>query len=125
VLVGVNLAAAATAHISPDAAARFLTTSFNSGVGQLFTYLYFASEYTAPLIMGFALWRSRRVPRWLAVLFAVGLEVAEAQSSNGAVIILFMLPWAIATVLLAARLWQSAGQPAARDLTPVAAPVSA
>jgi hypothetical protein len=33
VLVGVNLAAAATAHISPEAAARFLMTSFNSGAG--------------------------------------------------------------------------------------------
>lgn len=124
VLVGVNLAAAATAHISPDAAARFLMTSFNSGAGQLFTYLYFVSEYTAPVVMGFALWRSRSVPRWLAVLFTVGLEVAEAQSAKGAVVILFMLPWAIAMVLLAARIWQSAAQPAARNLDPVPEPVS-
>jgi len=124
VLVGVNLAAAATAHISPDAAARFLMTSFNSGAGQLFTYLYFVSEYTAPVVMGFALWRSRSVPRWLAVLFAVGLEVAEAQSAKGDVVILFMLPWAIAMVVLAARIWQSAAQPAAGNLDPVPEPVS-
>jgi len=124
VLVGVNLAAAATAHISPDAAARFLMTSFNSGAGQLFTYLYFVSEYTAPVVMGFALWRSRSVPRWLAVLFTVGLEVAEAQSAKGAVVILFMLPWAIAMVVLAARIWQSAAQPAAGNLDPVPEPVS-
>ena len=124
VLVGVNLAAAATAHISPDAAARFLMTSFNSGAGQLFTYLYFVSEYTAPVVMGFALWRSRSVPRWLAVLFAVGLEVAEAQSAKGAVVILFMLPWAIAMFVLAARIWQSAAQPAAGNLDPVPEPVS-
>jgi hypothetical protein len=62
VLVGVNLAAAATANISPEAAARFLMTSFNSGAGQLFTYLYFVGEYTAPVVMGFALWRSRSCP---------------------------------------------------------------
>ena len=124
VLVGVNLAAAATARISPDAAARFLMTSFNSGAGQFFTYLYFVSEYTAPVVMGFALWRSRRVPRWLAVLFTVGLEVAEAQSSKGAVVILFMLPWAMAMVLLAARIWQSAVQPAALISGPVPEPVS-
>jgi hypothetical protein len=31
VLVGIDLAAAATAHTSPDAAARFLVTAFNSG----------------------------------------------------------------------------------------------
>ncbi len=124
VLVGVNLAAAATAHISPDAAARFLMTSFNSGAGQFFTYLYLVSEYTAPVVMGFGLWRSRSVPRWLAVLFTVGLEVDEAQSSKGAVVILFMLPWAIAMALLAARIWQSAAQPAARTLDPVPEPVS-
>ena len=49
VLVGVNLVAAATAHTPPDAAARFLLTSFNSGAGQIFTYLYFVGEYTAGL----------------------------------------------------------------------------
>jgi hypothetical protein len=31
VLVGINLAAAATAHMTQDAAARFLVTTFNSG----------------------------------------------------------------------------------------------
>ena len=66
VLVGLDLAAAATAHASPDAAARFLVTAFNSGAGQVFTYVYFVSEFTAPVVMGFALWRSRRVPLWLA-----------------------------------------------------------
>ena len=68
VLVGLDLAAAATAHASPDAAARFLVTAFNSGAGQVFTYVYFVSEFTAPVVMGFALWRSRRVPLWLAAL---------------------------------------------------------
>lgn len=123
VLVGVNLAAAATAHTSPDAAARFLLTSFNSGAGQIFTYLYFVSEYTAPVLMGFALWRSRSVPRWLAALFVVGLYAAEAQSAKGPVVILFMLPWAVAMVLLAARIWQAAAQPAASDPEPAAEPV--
>ena len=115
VLGGINLAAAATAHTSPDAAARFLVTSFNSGAGQLFMYVYFVSEYTAPLVMAFALWRSRSVPRWLTVLFAVGFEVAEAQSSKGAVVIVFMLPWAVAMVLLAVRIWHAATLPASHD----------
>lgn len=124
VLVGVNLAAAATAHTSPDAAARFLVTSFNSGAGQFFTYLYFVSEYTAPLVMGFALWRSRCVPRWLAVLFFVGFELAEAQSSKGAVVILFMLPWAVAMVLLTARIWQAPpAVPVSHDREPDRVPV--
>lgn len=106
-LVGVDLAAAAP-HTSPGAAARFLLTAFNSGAGQLLTYVYFASEYAAPVLMGFALCRSRRVPLWLAALFAVGFEAAETQSAKGP------------------RIWQAAGQPATAkpELRPVAVAVS-
>ena len=107
-LVGIDLAAAATAHTSPDAAARFLMTAFNSGAGHLFTYVYFVTEYAAPILMGFALWRSRRVPLWLAALFAAGFELASAQSSKGPIVIAWMLPWGIAMVLLAVRIWQAA-----------------
>ncbi len=128
VLVGVNLAVAATAPISSDAAARFLVTSFNSEFSHIFAYyLYFVSEYSAPVLMGFALWRSRSVPRWLAALFVLGFYVAEGQSAKGPVVILFMLPWAVAMVLLAARIWQAAAQPAqpaASDPRPAAEPVS-
>jgi hypothetical protein len=125
VLVGISLAAAATAHTSPDAAARFLMTAFNSGAGQLFTYVYFVSEYAAPVLMGFALWRGRRVPLWLAALFTVGFEVASAQSSKGPIVIAFMLPWGIAMILLAARIWQAASQPATSpEPQPAAEPVS-
>jgi hypothetical protein len=125
VLVGVNLAVAATARISPDAAARFLVTSFNSEFGHVFAYyLYFVGEFTAPVLMGFALWRSRSVPRWLAALFVVGLYGAEAQSAKGPVVILFMLPWAVAMVLLAARIWQAAARPATSDPQPATEPVS-
>ena len=112
VLVGVNLAAAASADITQIAAARFLVTSFGSVPAQVAMYVYFASEYTAPLVMGFALWRSRAVPRWLAVLFAVGLELAEAMGSYGPIVVLFMLPFAVAMILLAARIWPAAARPA-------------
>ena len=61
--------------------------------------------------MGFALWRSRAVPRWLAVLFTVGLEVAESMGAIGPKVVLFMLPFAVAMVLLAARIWQAAAHP--------------
>ena len=114
VLGGVNLAAAASAHMSHAAAAQFLITSFNSAPTQAFAYLYFLSEYAAPVLMGFALWRSRAVPRWLAVLFTVGLELAETQSAKGPVVIWFMLPFAVAMVLLAARIWQAAAEPASQ-----------
>ncbi|HBW17760.1 MAG: hypothetical protein ACLPN6_22620 [Streptosporangiaceae bacterium] len=103
VLVGVNLASAATAHLSRDAAARFLVTTFNSGFGHVFMDVYFIGIFAAPVLMGFALWRSRSVPRWLAVLFLIGLEVAQQVSSAGPVlVVLFMLPFAVAMVLLAA-----------------------
>jgi hypothetical protein len=113
VLVGVNLAAAASAHLPQEAAARFLVTSFHSVPDQVAVSAYFLSEYAAPVVMGLALWRSRSVPRWLAVLFTAGLEIAEGQSSGGPKVVLFMLPFAVAMVLLAARIWQAASRPAA------------
>ena len=79
----------------------------------MFVYLYFFSEYAAPVLLGFALWRSRSVPRWLAVLFFAGLEVAQQQISAGLVVVLYMLPFAAAVVLLAARIWQAAALPPA------------
>jgi len=114
VLVYPNLAAAATAHLTPGAAARFLVTSFNSEFAQAFSYAYFISEYAAPVLMGYALWRSRRVPRWLAALFVIGLYVAEIQSSGGPIVVLYMLPFAAAMVLLAARIWRAAALPASQ-----------
>jgi hypothetical protein len=56
---GIDLAAAAAAHVSSDAAARLLVTNFNSGPGQTFTGVCAFSELAAPVIMGVALWRSR------------------------------------------------------------------
>ena len=121
VFVGINLAAAATAHMTRDAAARFLITNFNSGPGRAFTDVYAFGEFLAPIIMGVALWRSRCVPRWLAVLFAVGFELAEQTASVGpAKVVLQMAPFAVAMVLLAVRVWQAAelAVPASEDHEP-------
>jgi hypothetical protein len=65
--------------------------------------------------LGYALWRSRSVPRWLAALFVIGLLVAELQSSGGPKVVLFMLPFAAAMILLAARLWRAAALPASQS----------
>jgi Domain of unknown function (DUF4386) len=111
VFVGLNLAAAASAHMSHDAAAQFLVTNFNSGPGQTFTAVYAFSEFVAPIIMGVALWRSRHVPRWLAALFAAGFVLAEQTGSVGLPrVILQMAPFALAIVLLAIRIWRAADQ---------------
>ena len=94
-------------------------TTFNSGFYNVFSALYFIGIVVAPVLMGFALWRSRSVPRWLAVLFLLGLEVAQQVSSAGPVlVIVFMLPFAAAMVLLAARIWQAAARPASHTLPP-------
>lgn len=110
VLVFPNLAAAATAHMAKAAAAQFLVASFNSGFSQTFIYVYFLAEFTAPFLMGLALWRSHNVPRWLAALFFIGLQIAELQSSGGPKVILFMLPFAIAMFLLSTRIWKVASE---------------
>ncbi len=103
---GLNLAAAATAHVPRGAAARILMANFNSRPGQTFTDLYAFSELFVPVVMGVALWRSRIVPRWLAVLFVVGFELAEQTASvGGARVVLQMALFAIAMVLLAVRIW--------------------
>ena len=99
-------------------------TTFNSGFGHGFSYAYFIGIYVAPLLMGVALWRSRAVPRWLAVLFFAGLEVAQQQITSGPVVVLYMLPFAAAMVLLAARIWQAAALPASQPrLEPAGVPV--
>ena len=121
VLVGVNLVTAATAHLTQAAAGRFLVASFDSGFEHLFSYVYLLGIAVAPVLMGFALWRSRCVPRWLAVLFVVGLEVAQQVPSAGPVlVVLFMLPFAVAMMLLAVRAWRAAGDGERTEVLPVA-----
>ena len=125
VVVYPSLAAAATAPVSRGAAANVLVTLFNSEFGHVFTYVYFASEFLAPLLMGIALWRSRTVPRWLAALFFVGLQVAELMGSFGPIVVVYMLPFAAAMVLLASRIWSAAAAPVdrSRSLEPTSVPV--
>ena len=126
VVVYPSLAAAATAHVSRGAAAKLLMTASNSEFGHVFLYVYLASEYLAPLLMAIALWRSRTVPRWLAALFFVGLQVAELMGSFGPIVVLYMLPFAAAMVLLAARIWRGATVPEDRSRTvePVTVPAA-
>ncbi len=51
--------------------------------------------------------------------------VAETQSAKGPIVIAWMLAWGIAMILLAARIWQAAGQPATTpEPQPAADPVS-
>jgi hypothetical protein len=97
--------------VSRDAAARLLVSITSSEFDRVFTYFYLAGQYLAPLLMAIALWRSRTVPRWLAVLFLAGLQVAQLMESWGPIVVLYMLPFAAAMVLLAARIWPAAISP--------------
>jgi hypothetical protein len=113
VLVDFNLGAAATAHLSRAAAAQFLIRTFDSGFVHPFEYVYFVGVPVATALMAFALWRGRAVPRWLALLFLVGLEVAFQVSSLGPlVVVALMAPFAVAMVLLSIRIWRTAGRSA-------------
>jgi hypothetical protein len=121
--VGVDVAAAAAAHLTDDAAARFLVTAFNSTSNTVFTDVYFIGEFAAPPIMAFALWRSRSVPRWLAVLFFAAMIVAEVMPSLGPIVLLYTLPFVVAMVLLAVYIWRGAAQAASHRQETAAVPV--
>ncbi len=69
--------------------------------------------------MGVALWRSRSVPRGLAVLFAVGfLLAAQAVSVGIAKVVLQMAPFTLAMVLLSVRIWRAAALPVSEGREP-------
>jgi hypothetical protein len=121
VLVGFNLAAATQAHKPPEVAARFLVTTFKSGVATVFLIGYFFGLLLATLLMGIALWRSRSVPRWLAVIFAIGW-LAVLIAPAGIVYVSLMLPFAVAIVILASRIWQMASLPASHNFEPTGVP---
>jgi hypothetical protein len=115
VLVGFNVAAAASAHIGEPAAGTFLVTTFTSRFAQSLSAAYIAGIVLAPILMGVALWRSRNVPRWLAVLFVASLELAQQIPSKGPVVAgICVAPFAVATVALAIHMWRperTAGNP--------------
>ncbi len=121
VLVGFNLAAAVKAQLAQEDAARFLVVTFKSGVGNMFILGYFFGLIVASILMVIALWRSRCVPRWLPILFAVSLQVALFAHA-GIVSIPLMLPFAVAMVILASRIWQAAALPAGDNPEPNDAP---
>ena len=124
VLVYPNLAAAATAHLTPGAAARFLVTTFNSGFGQVFLYAYFIGEYAAPVLMGMRCGGAGASRAGWRPCSSSACMPLEFQSSGGPIVVVYMLPFAAAMVLLAARIWQAAALPASQpQLEPTGVPV--
>ena len=119
VLVGFNLAAVASAHLTQEAGTKFLVTSFNSGSGKTFLTLYPSSNTFPTASHGHCSLAKPQLPRWLAVLFFVGLAVAQQVPSAGAVtVLLLMLPFAVAMTLLTMKIWRGAAitQPTSQPL---------
>jgi hypothetical protein len=104
VLVGYNLAAAASARVSSGAAARILVETNTSLVAGILFVGYLGGLALATLLMGLGLWRSEQVPRWLSVLFVVGV-LTGAASPPGGIGVVLSLPFVLAMVLLARVLW--------------------
>jgi hypothetical protein len=78
-----------------------------------FGYVYFVGVSVATALMAFALWRTRVVPRWLALLYFFALEVAfQVTSLRPLVVVVLMAPFAAAAVVLAVRIWRTTGRPA-------------
>lgn len=121
VLPGFNLAVVVSAHLSREAASRFLVVSFTSWPGEAILAGYLGSLLVGTVLMAIALWRSGNVPRWLPILFAAGLAVA-AVTPTGFVSIPLQLPFAAAMALLGVRIWQSAILPAGGRLASIEAP---
>jgi hypothetical protein len=111
ILIGFNLGIAVTAHLSSDAAARFLVATFTSGIAKGVLVAYLAGLAIAALLMVIALWRSRSVPRWLPVLLGIGLLLG-ASAPPGFVSVPLQLPFVVALVILTTRIWQTAVPPA-------------
>ena len=109
VLVGYNLAAAATANTTPIAAAKVLVSANTSAFAVILFAGYLGGLAIATILAGIALWRCGSVPRWLAVLFTIGLLMG-AIAPPGILNAILSIPFAIAMVLLAARASQAASR---------------
>jgi len=108
VLIGFDLAAAATVHVS-SAAAQILVSANTAAAAWVFFIGYFAGLPVAVILTGIALWRSQAMPRWLPVLFVVAL-LAGALAPPGIVSVPLSLPFVIVMMLLARRIWDTAPQ---------------
>jgi hypothetical protein len=104
VLVGYDLAAAAIAHTTPGAAERILVSANRGWAFDVVFVGYVGGLAVATVLTTVSLLRSRAVPRWLPVLFVVGVVLA-ALAPAGVVSIPLQLPITVALIALAIRIW--------------------
>jgi hypothetical protein len=106
VLIGFDLVASATVHVS-SAAAQILVSANTAAAAWVFFIGYFAGIPVATILTGIALWRSQAIPRWLPVLFVAGLIIG-ALAPPGIISVPLSLPFVIVMMLLARRIWDTA-----------------
>jgi hypothetical protein len=106
VLIGYDLAAAATAHTTAAAAERILAAANRGWAFDVVFVGYLGGLVVATVLTTVALWRSRSVPRWLPVLFVVGVALG-ALAPAGIVSIPLQLPITVALIALAVRIWRT------------------
>jgi len=121
VLFGIELAGAAAASTSRDAAARILVSTGTAPGTTVFLVVYLAGLLLAGILTGVALWRHGRVPRWIAVGFPIALALGAA-APPGVLNVVLSLPFAGIMVALAARIRQErSSAPAAPRKAPTGA----
>jgi hypothetical protein len=107
VLIGYDLAAAATAHTNHAAATEVLVSANRGAPYDVLLGGYLAGVAIATVLTVVALWRSRVVAVWLPGLFVAGVALA-AVAPAGPVSLPLQLPFTAAAVALAVRIWHQA-----------------
>jgi hypothetical protein len=110
VLVGHDLAAAATAATTRRAGAQVLAAANRGWVFDVLFVCYLGGVAVATILIVVALWRSRAVPRWLPLLFLVGVALG-ASAPAGIVSIPLQLPVTAALIILSIRIWNMTVSP--------------
>jgi hypothetical protein len=106
VFVGYDLAAAAASHATREAAIKVLVAANRGTTFDVIFACYLGGLVLATLLTAAALWRGRAAPRWLTVLFVVGVALGGVTPA-GIVSIPLQLPIAIALIALAIRIWST------------------
>lgn len=106
VLIGLDLAGAATADSGREAAAQVLVSTNTAFVSTALLVAYLGGVAIAVVLTGIALWRSGTVHRWVAVVFPVSVVLAAA-APPGPIAVLMHVPVAVVMVLLAVQIWDA------------------
>jgi hypothetical protein len=109
-LVGYDLAAAAVAHAKEETAIQVLVAANRGWIFDVVFACYLGGLVLATLLTAVALWRGRAAPRWLTVLFVLGVALGAAAPA-GIVSVPLQLPIAVALAALSIRIWRTTTPP--------------